>query len=490
MVALDVRIALAAGETSRARERLSQNYDSTPSPRSIELDLVRLLFLLSEQPSEVAGWIDQVATKHGAYARRRAEAVAIATMNRSGETQTVDASLVAAQGRDRLRRGDTRRAAELLTVAAQAQRDPSRAIEHAVQAAAAWRASGDNAAASTVLTETSMAHAAADSSAAVHLQGLLLSPTDPDMPSRLETHLRTWPSSETAIAATDWLVKLRLAGGDRIGAAAAMTQTLPSSQAFRIDRAAELWRSTLDGTSPDRTADLSARFIAASKFLSDQPALRTFCRDTAAMVCDVDGLNQLSESVANAPAETAASKFLADVFAMRIGRRIKPDAALPTGLTPSQTGTLMRRLMADGRRDRELRIPIARWLDRWFADEPADQTATRQIWMGNVAAALSTLETYVREDGDSADRMREAGELLASSDDAVAVIAAVAYYDRLAAGLPQGGPTWHDAKLASINLLRLTGRVGEADKRAKYILLTASGLDDSLRQRYESFTQR
>lgn len=494
MVSLDIRIALASGQTSRARERLIATYGESASPRSVELDLARLQFLLAQQPPLVAGWIDQISLAHGAYARQRAEAISLASVNASGTSQPVDASLVAAQGRDRLRRGDFHRAAELLTAAARAQVDGGRAIEHAIEAAAAWRADHNSIAAADVLRETSLDHPQSDKAAALHLQSLWMVPADPALSSRLEQHLTVWPDDDTVDAATDWLIKIRLASGEHVAAAAAMTRSLKPNASQRIDRAAELWLSAFAHAMPDQTMDLSASLIDASSSLPDHPSLNAFRRDTAAMICDPDLLRRLPDVVMNELPETAESKFMASVLVMRRDRSVRSAAPNPSmmsqaGISPQKIQTLRRRLMADASRDREQRLAIARYLQTWPAPESAEQTATRQLWMGDTTGALSTLENYVRQSSGSDRRIQRAAELLASFDDGVAVAAAIGFYDRLAAGLPQGGPDWHDAKLASIRLMRQTGRVTEADKRAKYILLTNDNLNDSIRKRYEQFIQ-
>ncbi len=486
MVSLRVRIAMAAGQSSLARERLDAVYGSAALPRTIDLDLTRLRYLVQSHSSDVASWIEQIAAKHGAYARQRAEAVMLSIINAEGRSQAVDAAIVAAQGRDRLRRGDVVRAAELLTAAADAQRDPERAIGHAIEAAAAYRESGNTLAAANVLRQTALKHVEADRAAAVHLQSLVMSPGDTKTQSHLETHLQTWPDADTTQAATDWLVKLRLAAEDAIGAASAMTRTLKPEQTERIGHATNLWLAAFSQTEFDGLPDLSSRFVEACQRLPSAKLLDTFRRDTAALVCDANALNELPKSVFNAGSESEASKYLADAFAMRRDRNIRPVAS-PESLPPIQTETLRRRLMADGHRDRELRIAIARWIDAWPDDGPADQKAMRQVWTGNVTGAVSTLETFVAQDTASADRMRVAAELLASSDDPSAVFAAIDFYDRLAAGMPQGSQDWHDAKLASIRLLRQTGRIDDADKRARYVLLTADGLSDELRKRYDAF---
>ena len=82
--------------------------------------------------------------------------------------------------------------------------------------------------------------------------------------------------------------------------------------------------------------------------------------------------------------------------------------------------------------------------------------------------------------------IREAATLLAASDATTAKQVAIEFWDQLAAGTPQGTRSWHEAKLDAIRSLRKIGKTKEAQRRAKYILLTTSKIPADLKKQYES----
>ena len=78
---------------------------------------------------------------------------------------------------------------------------------------------------------------------------------------------------------------------------------------------------------------------------------------------------------------------------------------------------------------------------------------------------------------------------MASSNDPPALAEAIKLWDELAAGSKLGSHRWHEAKLAAIELLQRAGKRVEAQRRAKYVLLTAPGIDQALQRRYQSASQ-
>jgi hypothetical protein len=79
--------------------------------------------------------------------------------------------------------------------------------------------------------------------------------------------------------------------------------------------------------------------------------------------------------------------------------------------------------------------------------------------------------------------------LLGSSSDAAVRDEAIKLWDELAAGTKQGSRAWHEAKLAGIRLLATSGKKAEAQRRAKYILLTTPAIDDDLTRQYQVASQ-
>ncbi len=80
---MQVRVDVANEHIPKAQARLAAFYgDATETaPRSIEMDLARLDFLMrSDRGSEVGAWLDVIERRGGAYARRRAEAISLASL--------------------------------------------------------------------------------------------------------------------------------------------------------------------------------------------------------------------------------------------------------------------------------------------------------------------------------------------------------------------------------------------------------------------------
>ena len=75
------------------------------------------------------------------------------------------------------------------------------------------------------------------------------------------------------------------------------------------------------------------------------------------------------------------------------------------------------------------------------------------------------------------------------SSDRKAQRAGVQLWDELATGLPQGGRQWHEAKLSAIRLMQQIGDDQEAYRRARFVLLTQSDIDEDLRRSYQLIKQ-
>jgi hypothetical protein len=78
---------------------------------------------------------------------------------------------------------------------------------------------------------------------------------------------------------------------------------------------------------------------------------------------------------------------------------------------------------------------------------------------------------------------------LGASPDKKAQQAGVQLWDELAAGLPQGSRQWHEAKLTAIKLMQQIGDDQEAYRRARFVLLTQSNIDEDLRRQYQLVKQ-
>jgi hypothetical protein len=179
--------------------------------------------------------------------------------------------------------------------------------------------------------------------------------------------------------------------------------------------------------------------------------------------------------------------FAAALLAFRQqGIEMEPIGTPPQELIADAT----QRLMRDGRANAVLRPAIARLLKRWDGNSDGSLgQAERLLWEGAVAQAVSLIEELVRASPGSAGPTKRAARLLEQSDAPEANQEAVRLWDQLAAGVTQGSPLWHDAKLGGINALRRAGNSAEAQRRAKYVLLTSPKMSPVDRARYEQFSK-
>ncbi|MGB7326219.1 MAG: hypothetical protein WBD31_15200 [Rubripirellula sp.] len=489
MLALGVRIDMASGKLREAGKTLDAFYGDDPdaAPLSVEMDLVRLKYLLANSvppdaavdTSVVVRWIESIGRRHGAYATRRAEAISLSRLQSDGTSRNVDAALVAAQGRDWLRRGDAARAAELLAAAAGADADPDRAIRHAVEAAAAWSSLEDSESAAAILASTTSAHPSGSDAAKIHLQSIVLhakadggqSAESRDLlKTLLRDHLQHWPMSSTTSGATEWLVKILTAEGDLLAAAEA-------------GRSAEAWQAAYLASSPTENGNFQSRLQKACVALAADSDSYSVFAQTVATTADRD---QLPTSL-----ESNVDDFFATVIQARRTGVIGPTLPVPpSSLSAGAVDALRKRMMADGRANPSLRKSIAAWIDRWSGDVDAPiGNAERRLWSGQSDDAIKIIADYVAKAPKAIDRVQQAAEMLSQSSDRRAQEAAVKYFDSIAAGVSQGSEAWHEAKISAIELLHKMNKGDESIRRAQYILLTVRNLDAATKLRYQKLAK-
>lgn len=493
--AMQVRVDVARERMKSADVRLKRYYGTVPTnaSKSIEMDLARLDFLIARdaRASEVGNWFDAIEKRNGLYARRRAEALSLTKLRSSGVPQAVDPSLIAAQAEDWLRRGDAARAGALFAAAAAAGSDSDRAVRHATQAAAALLKANQVREAVDVLTKVTIAHREAAAAAATHLQAAITYSTSqrPDVAETIEAilqqNLRTWPESKHASAARRWIVKLFNGQGRHIDAAVAATPLSARNVDNReLDEAIKRWEIALQAVEPESMTAAMTRFRDAFKPLLQNEAAATRYRYAGAYLLEREMLGELPPATAQAsPAGAACEAMLAF--------RIAAGANGPFERPPESLATIfVWRLMRDARLFPQMREAVAEMIESWPEGSTSSLGhAQRLIWQGRIAEAEKSLRGLTKASKRIGGTMAEAAALLGSSDDVKAQAAAVRWWDELAAGVPQGGAAWHEAKLASIRLLAKTGRREEAMRRAKYVLLTAPPSRDEVRQQYRELSQ-
>ena len=493
VAALQVQIDVAKGTMEKAKDRLGAYYGQSPAdaPASLEMDLARLDYLLqSGARRDVGAWLDAIEQRGGAYARRRAEAISLASLRATGrETeddrpQMVDPSLVAAQGQDWLRRGEPGRAGELLSAAAAAESDPERAMRHASEAAAAFMAVDRPLDAAQVLGKIATANPDASTAAAAHLQSAVLisEAKVADAAKRLESLLRvnveTWPTSEVAPSARKWLIQVLQAQERYLEAAMAAT-AIPADEVSsqEIEAAIGLWRVAFRAATNEDWSDIAKHFRSAFEPLIDNPAFREKYFAAAALLLDRDALSTL-------PAGVPSDVFVDALLKFR-KTSTHSDVLLtpPPGLVEDFTWRLMR----DGRRHPQQRKMIATLIEHWVASsEGSIGQAERLIWLGQLDRSIQMLRQLVKDSPKSTETVKRAAELLGSTRNQKTQQAAIELWDQLANGSTRGSVVWHQAKLSAIELLGQSGKEQEAQRRAKYILLTTPNIESEWKLRYEA----
>lgn len=496
--ALQVRLDLAQQRFQEAEKTLNDFYGSDPkaAPRSVEMDLARLEFLLRRQPGqEVGGWLDAIQQRGGRYARRRAEALALSLLgSRDPETMPViDPSIIAAQGQQYLRQGDPRRGAELLAAAAAAESDGGRAIQRALEAAAAFGSAKLHQQAAEVLSETALANVGATTAPAAHLQAAFLVASHPpqsaeQLESMLRRHLTQWPAAETAAAARAWLVKL-LNGQQRFLDAAEITTAVPVDQwtPQTVESSGTAWQTAFR-RAEDESTEISKRFLAAFEPLRRSPLAAEIYPRLAALLVDREFL-----SAVVIPSEVAdRHPFAMGLLDFRARGTTSPALSTPPSdwVDKGWLDDAAERLMRDGRQAAAIRPAVAKLVAQWPLEQRSSvDQAECLLWLGQMAAAVKLLDEWVLGEPNSVDRIQQAAQLLESAELVEADREAVRLWDQLAAGVVQGSQSWHEAKLAGIAALRRAGNLQESQRRARYILLTLPNLEASWRSQYETFSQ-
>ena len=485
VLALYLRLQIARDRLSEARETIDQYYKpGNTAAKSIDMDLARLEFLLATGDPNIGKWIELIGQRHDLFARRRAEAISLAHLRSSESARIVDASMIAAQGQDWLRRGNPKRAGDLLAAAAGAEQDPDRAIARAIEAAAAFISATDKPAAAKVLSEIVQGKPTGKQAAQAHLQSAVLyaslQPVDTDHLERLlRTTIRQWPESAEAERAREWLIKL-LRAQRRLPDAAKVACNLPAAKISqpRIDTAVKLWTQAFRKAKPDRLPELGVEMVSAFNPLIGQSpiALNSF-HNAAAYWLDLDVLSQL-----NLPEDT--DSYAGQLLSYR--RSTNPAAI---GMPPDEVrDDAIQRLMRDGRLDPARRKQNALTIQGWesSAADSMDHLE-RLLWLDEIDRAVAMADRLSSASSAPAKSLTDAARLLGSSKRPQTISAAIRLLDRLAAGVPKGGQAWHRAKLEAIELLSTTGRSQDAFKRARFVLLTSPPSDDALLRKYQAF---
>jgi len=474
--ALQIRLDLRTGDVKRAAQRLSE-YDQRNSasvPVSLAMDFARLEYLAIAEEAALADWLDEIESRHGSLARRRAERIVMAKLADMQNVRSIAPALLAAEGRGALRRGNHHQSGELLAKAAALETDADRALRYAVEAAAARRATGANSSAANVLIEAAVSHAETDQASELHLQAIyLLAPTTPErIDSLLRDHLERWPDRQTASISRRWIEK-RLAQQGQLAAAAEAASAIPANQVGDADvqHIFAAWQRAFIAAPQDVVAEVARRFRAATEPLVDNASWRAHYRQIGALMLHRDALAGLP-AAGNQP-----NPFIEALIRLRRWSEVTDGLhEPPQELIPIATW----RLMQDGRVYPQSRATIISVIDRWAeTDSTSLNAAERMLWLGDHESAIRTLHAFISQSEHRVSSVAKAAQLLSESEAVQAQQESIRLWDYLSGHSPAGGELWYQAKLSAIRVLQEMGRHDQAERRARYMLLTHPDLDEA-----------
>lgn len=531
--ALSVRIALARGEADAALDLLQAFYGADPAAAapSVEMDLARLAFLVHtarQQPEAerdaamraVADWLEVMERRGGVYARRRGEAETLAAVRM--EPVGGDARLLAAEAADQLRRGNAVRGGEMLAQAAAVADRPDEALLYAAQAAAALAATNEHGRAAAILVQVSQRHAEHRSAAATHLQAAWLlteaikSGQQVDAESLeavLTETMQRWPGSQQHRLAAQWLIRmLESTGQFRRAARLIAPPEVGDWTPEALGTAGRLWRRA--ARSAGNGEAVGSEEVVVEQVVDEALAVMRGALDapdaagveaaeqlvwTAAVMASPDRLRADSWPL-DRIAEASPAWFYARLLPFRRDR-LRPDT-LPwkavLEFTAEESDDVVRRLVRDGLadpqdRDRNGRaiLRLIDALDAVGGDRAVDeqQRARALCWTGQWQQARSLLQQAIDASPADAGPLRTAAEVLGQCPAAAAQREAIALWNRVAAGLPQGTPAWHEAKLAAADLLIAVGDPQQARRLVRYVLLTQPPEDAAMLARYQTLAK-
>ena len=492
---LMIRLLIARGQDLQARDELVSWYqrplesmirgEVVSDVAAIELDLALLQFFLSfgtqERITACLSWIED---RGGSYARMRADALSLNHLKKQPRSET-NPIIVAARGRQLVRNGQLEEGAEVLSVAASLLGDPDQGVDYAVEAAAVFSALKNTERAGHVLRDYTMIHAAGKKASNANLQALILlskaETTNFDrMQDYLQEHLATWPNSDSAREAGVWLYKLKRDSGELKEAAIIISGTCSSPPLPReIERIENAWHELI----VDPRVSWASKSQCLKQVLADKnvPALlgESFRKLSLVMLQSND-------------LQTLGAQRV-DVFENAVRQLLIHGTKDPHLGEPTEKwkisfwlSDLSLRLIDHADQKPPVRETVAQALLSWDSlDLDPVEKAKCLIWTKQYKQANQLLVDWIRLDPADIKRATLSAELLALCEEQDLLLRSADLWMMVSTGLPKGSAQWHEAKLASLKVLRKAGKQDAAKKQANYLLLTAPGLTDMLRSEYQ-----
>ncbi|XZE51657.1 hypothetical protein SH139x_003318 [Planctomycetaceae bacterium SH139] len=394
-----LRAELQLGNRDLVRRWLADYYGDSPqtAPRSLELDLTRLQWLISEMTApagnqnynqataerQITDWVTSIGRRNGAYGRRLGESVMLRSLRANPEQ--ANATLLAAQAGQLVRSGDAKGLLEAANLFQQASQlaantsQPDEAFRFGVQAAACWYKAERNKLAADQFAAIARQFPRRPSAERIHLESARIlseliaaerdrnslagnsaetnATTPPSSQQQLVGQLEAtlidqlllWPSGEKLLLVREWASKL-FAAADRPAVAAMTTLRLPPDAVewpAAIEQAGILWRQSLLALpSGEPRAAWGAKAIAWLDFTpspqlsSPQPTLDT--PETTASDPNRRAENQTAENQTAGQEQTESDQIYIDRLSrgLQIGdaeqqARLRQESALLAALTLS-----------------------------------------------------------------------------------------------------------------------------------------------------------
>lgn len=519
--ALLIELHLLQDDLNSAKRRLGAHFGPSPdrAPLSLPMDLARLRYLIqsakqatssqqSTLTSQASAWIDSIGRRHDAYARRRAEAMLLATIGRKSDNNnlstdsppngpdSVNAALLAMRGQQSIRDGAMKEGAAQLTAAASAETSPAKAIDIALKAAAAWRQVTEPQRAVKVMTETASRHPSDSRAAALHLQAAVIATreaTPPWSADQLIAHLQSgvvkWQNDHASVRASKaWAVKTLTTLKKVEAATKVLAWTPPETWTLAdVEDCVDTWLGLLITAEDDAQHKRFSEWLALTLASEQVPHPAAFPLMKAAVLgLDRSDLRQsralVDASLARIPIDEQ-SNILNDLIAFRIGDGTAMRSPLPNRWEEVAEW----RLMKDGRDNVEMRYRVSAAIETWLpGNDPNIESIERLAWQGKHDEAKEMTRQVLANSNDRTGDLKRLATRTAGSRDQADQKFALGLWDELAGGVKQSSPDWHEAKLSAASLLIQLGQRDEAIRRLKYVLLTQPPKTEELQTRYRS----
>jgi len=486
--ALAARILIDQDNVAQAT-RLLDAWTSGNSSSNLDIDLVRLQVAIREAQAQagaqagaqlrataqaqkaVGDWIQRIGTRHGDFARRRAERLVLGTSIASGGNK-LDPRIIIAQAATRLREGNAQQAAEMLESASRAATEPAAALQLAIAGAATFQKAKDIASAARLLREISLTHYEQGDAPKLHLQSALLQ-SQTAAPEALIEHLQegimTWPSDPASMTAIDWLIRIHDARGQWLEKAEAATLGHPSWMTQeRLEQATTHWANAIVAVPFAKRDPLARTAIDAFGKYDSAAGGNESIAFLATLFRNRDGLSSVD-------ANTSGPAWIRWLLLVRKGGAVTETPDL-TGLTEPLQIAAADRLIADGNDSVQEQKAMGRAVLSLVGTTASIQAAQAHGWVGDWAEAESMLDELRRQAPGDLSIAQQSASLLARAPDERARRAGLELWMSLSSQLKQGSDPWHQAKLATITTMKSLGESEEAKRLADFILLTQPDL--------------